>query len=85
MFLPTSALTKYIRTYILWFHFNLGLNFIFLYFKIITIHGHTVADPRPSDKRGGGHKNIFSALRASVWAKYKGGPKDAIEPHTTYT
>ena len=34
---------------------------------------------------GGGHKNIFSALRASVWAKYKGGPKDAIEPHTTYT
>ena len=34
---------------------------------------------------GAGHKNIFSSLRASVWAKYKGGPKDAIEPHTTYT
>ena len=41
---------------------------------------------RPSDKEGGGHphpkikdegrsqKNLFSALWALVWSKYKGGP-----------
>ena len=32
---------------------------------------------------GGGHKNIFSALRTSVWAKYKGGPRMQLN-HTQH-
>ena len=34
-------------------------------------------ETRPSDKEGGGgqsQKEFFSALRASVWSKNKGGP-----------
>ena len=36
--------------------------------------GHPDPNPDPKIKGGRSQKNLFPALRASVWSKYKGGP-----------
>ena len=43
-------------------------------FSLVTIKRDSSAKSRPWDKEGAVSKKNFSALRASVWSKNKGGP-----------
>ena len=53
---PDSVFIIY--TYMLWFNFILGSNFIFLCFKLIIIDYHTLPNPKTEENKIGTKKKI---------------------------